>query len=438
MPKTPLGSILALALLLRIAAVPAVHVVQYTSDEREYLHMARQLLDRGMFEDSNGDRAIRAPLFPLFLAGLIAVFGERLFVLHLAGCLLGTVGVWLVYILAMRLWADYRGALCAAAIAALYPGLIVYSALLQTETLYGVLFLLVFLCFYSLSASPRLSIAVLCGVLCGLAALTRAVFAGFIPVLLLIMMWQQKDRLRRILPAAALILLSAGLTIAPWSLRNAALFGHIVPIASGGGNSLLTGNNPYAVGTYRVREGFDEWFREQAAARGVTDPSVLDETQRSDLSARIAVGYVTSHPVDAFLLSCKKSYIFWVYPILHTDSWPAGQAIAVGADGLLLILCVVGVTGMWFLRGRLLPVYAAIGFFWLVQAVLHAESRFRLPLIPLFAVMGGWGAVILWRTERVKRLLAHRGSRTALAVSLAGVLALYAVTGVLYLTGIVR
>ncbi len=438
MSKTPLRFILALALSVRIAAVPVVHSVQYTSDEREYLHMARQLLDRGIFEDSNGDRAVRAPLFPVFLAGLISLFGDRLIVLHLAGCLLGAAGVWLVYLLAMRLWADHRGALCAAAIAALYPGLIVYSALLQTETLYGVLFLLTFLCLYALAASLRPSTAIACGIACGLASLTRAVFAGFVPLLLLIMVWQQRGRLQRALPAAFLVLMSALLTIAPWSLRNAAILGSAVPIASGGGSSLLTGNNPYAVGTYRVREGFDEWFRKQASERGIPDVAHLNELERSGLSARIALGYMASHPLEAFLLSCRKTYIFWVYPILHTDSWPTGQAVAVLSDALLLILCAVGVTGMWFLRARLTPVYAAIGFFWLVQAVLHAESRFRLPLVPLAAILAGWGVAILVRRRKLKALLARPGMRRALAGSLAGVIVLYAATGLLFLTGVLR
>ncbi|HMK39038.1 MAG TPA: glycosyltransferase family 39 protein, partial [Bacteroidota bacterium] len=398
----------------------------------------RQILDRGVFEDSNGDRAVRAPLFPVVLAGLIALVGDRLIVLHLAGCLLGVVEVWLVYLLAMRLWADYRGALSAAAIAALYPGLIIYSTLLQTETLYGVFFLFAILSSYTVSKSLRIPGAILCGICCGLAALTRAVFAGFIPILVLIILWQQRDRMRRALPAALVVLASAILTVAPWSLRNVALFGKVIPLASGGGSSLLTGNNPYAVGTYRVREGFDEWFRREAAERGVSDVSRLDESERSGLSAEIAVGYMTSHPIETILLSCKKTYIFWVYPILHTDSWPPGQAVAVGADALLLILSAFGVIGMWFLRARLVTLYASIGFFWLVQALLHSESRFRLPLIPLLAVLAGWGVIVLWRRRRLSALLSRTGTRIALAGSLACIFLLYAMTGILFLMGIVR
>ncbi len=435
MSRTPLYIILAAALALRIAAVPAVHVVQYTADEREYLHMARQLLADGIFEDSNGDRAVRAPLYPIVLAGLIALTGSSLVVAHLAGCILGTTLVWLVYLLAMRLWADHRGGLCAAAIAALYPGLIVYSALLQTETLYGVLFLAALLALYALASSLRIRDAVLCGIACGLASLTRAVFAGVIPVLLVIIVWRERDRLRRAIPAALAVLLCAALTIAPWTLRNRTLFGGIVPVASGGGSSLLTGNNPYAVGTYRVLDGFDAWFRAQAAARGVSDVFRLDETERSALSARIALDYVKSHPLDAFALSLKKTYIFWVYPILHTDSWPAGQAVAVGSDAILLLLASVGIAGMWFLRGRLAPVYASIGFFWLVQAVLHSESRFRLPLVPLLAIPAGWGVMMMARGRRRTALLQRPGMRAVLACTLGGIIVLYAATGILFLTG---
>lgn len=431
-------AILSLALVVRIAAVPAVHRVQYTSDEREYLHMARQILERGEFEDSNGDRAVRAPLFPFLLSGLLFVSNDGLILPHLVGCVLGTLIVALVYVLAMQIWADHRGALCASLIAALYPGLIVYSALLQTETLYIALFLLAFICFYALLRSLRLSLAVLCGVACGLAALTRPVFAGFIPVLLLILLWEQRERLRLALPAAGLMLAASVLTILPWTLRNTALLGSVVPIASGGGSSLLTGNNPYASGTWRAREGFEAWFQRQASERGVPDVSALNESARSTLSAKIAQDYIASHPVGTFLLAAKKTYIFWVYPILHTDSYVPMQAVAVGSDAFLLMACVLGAVGMGFLKTRLLPVWAAVLFFWLVQAVLHSESRFRLPIIPLLAILAGWAMVILWRRARLKVLLRKPARRKVLACALAGVVGLYAVTGALFLSGIVQ
>jgi len=399
--------------------------------------MSRQLLGEGIFEDSNGDRAVRAPLFPIVLSGLLFLGDGSLVVPHVFGCLLGTVVVALVYALAMQIWADHRGALSASLIAALYPGLIVYSALLQTETLYIALFLAAFIFFYRLERSLHVRWAVLCGIACGLAALTRAVFAGFIVVLILVLLYQERARLVPALKAGAVLLVASILVIVPWTIRNTALLGSVVPVASGGGSSLLTGNNPYAIGTYRVREGYDEWFRGKALEKGVADVSRLNESERSALSARIARDYMTAHPVETVLLAVKKSYIFWVYPILHTDSYVPLQLLAVGCDAILLTLFAVGVIGMGFLKGRLLPVWAAVLFFWLVQALLHSESRFRLPLIPLLAIFAGWALVLLWRRSRRTRLLRSRARRGMIAWALAGIVSLYALTGVLFMRGII-
>jgi len=132
--------VLAGALLWRLALVPATHVGGYTSDEKEYIHMATGLVEGRGFVDSNGDRAVRAPLFPGTLS-LLARFPAWIWVGHLLGALLGTLVVYLGYVVAWKMLHDERGALFAAAILAVHPGLAIYAGLLQTETLYTVLLL---------------------------------------------------------------------------------------------------------------------------------------------------------------------------------------------------------------------------------------------------------------------------------------------------------
>jgi 4-amino-4-deoxy-L-arabinose transferase-like glycosyltransferase len=427
--------VLAGALLLRLAAVPAVHAVHYTSDEREYIHMAGQLLDDGVFRDSNGNRSIRAPLYPFLLAGLFWVSGKSLLFAHVAGCLLGTAIVWLVHALALRMQGDARTALMASGIAALYPGLVIYSALLQTETLYICFFLAALLLLSALMESIRFGDAAWLGLVSGLAALTRAVFAGFIPVVLLLIAWRHRGAWRRALPALAIVAVAAAVTIAPWTMRNMAVLHAFVPVASGGGSSLLTGNNPYATGTFAVRDGFDAWFASEAAARGVPDPSGLDETAKSSVCASIALSYIARYPGAAIELAAKKSYIFWVYPIAHTDSYVPVQALAVGADALLLAAVVMGIAASGIVKGRRAPLVAAVIYFWLVQAVLHAEARFRLPLIPLLAVLAGAGIVLLADRARLRTVFTTPGRRRWVIGGIAAIGLVYCITGVLFLRG---
>jgi 4-amino-4-deoxy-L-arabinose transferase-like glycosyltransferase len=427
--------ILLCALAVRLAAIPAVHRTAFTSDEREYLFMAHQLLERGIFQDSNGDRAIRAPLYPIMTAGLLWVVGDAILVLHCIGCLLGTVVVWLVYRLSLRLGAGEPQALWSAGIASFYPGLVIYSTLLQNETVYIVFFLMAILSLLSLFRTPRLAPALALGLWGGLAALTRPVFLGFLPVMAALLLWHHRRDLRQAIVPLVGAALVAALVIVPWTIRNAEVVGSCVLIASGGGNSLLAGNNPYSTGTLAGGDKFDRWFAEQLRARGINEPSALGETTRSTVSAAIAGDYMTSHPLSTLAISLRKSYIFWIYPIAHSSTYVPIQLVAVAADILLLAAVVIGVAGLPRKGTGDVLLWGALIYFWLVQAVLHAEARFRLPLVPLLAVMAGGGLAMLADAAGRRRCRENARVRRAIVIGLSAVATVYAATAVLFLRG---
>jgi hypothetical protein len=431
----PLLAILLLALVVRLASIPAVHRVSYTSDEREYLAMGRTLIERGIFVDTNGDRAIRAPLYPFVTAGLLMVGAGSVLFLHVVGSLIGVINVVLTFLLTQKLWTNRPAALAASAGAALYPGLVIYSTLIQTETLYITFFLTALLVAVGLGeSSPRWKAAAL-GVLCGLAALTRVVFLGFIPVVAGFVFTREWATKKKRAQTAGIVLLFALLTIAPWTVRNVLTLGEWVAICSGGGNSLLTGNNPYATGTYRVSEGFEDWFDQESAKRGGPPGVLMGETQRSAMSSRIALDYITTHPMEAVAGWAHKAYIFWVYPITHTDSDGGIQALAVASDVVLLALGWAGVLAMWFLRRRLVLIFAALLYFSAVQIVLHAEARFRLPLIPLMLMFAAWGWIPAGSASGIRGLLARVRERRTLLAGWLLIVVVYAYTAVLHLQG---
>jgi Dolichyl-phosphate-mannose-protein mannosyltransferase len=84
---------------------------------------------------AGGPSAFRPPGYPYFLAGVYKVAGHRVRAARLAQALLGTAVVALIALLAWRLW-DRRVALIAAALAAVYPPLIIVGTALLTESLF--------------------------------------------------------------------------------------------------------------------------------------------------------------------------------------------------------------------------------------------------------------------------------------------------------------
>jgi hypothetical protein len=430
-----LAAILGAALIIRLAAVPLVHQLGYVSDEREYVTLAEQILDGSGFVDSNGTTSVRAPLFPMLLAAMIYLDGGDLELGHLLGVLLGVVGVWLVYGLAREIFADRRIALWGASLAALYPGLVTYAAMLETETLYIVFFLAVLLISIKLVNSPRGAFAAGLGVFGGLAAVTRAVFVPFFPLLLLGLWFVRiKDGwpwFRQILIAGVLFLV----LLLPWGIRNFEIHQRIIPVSTFAGQSLLLGNNPFSSGTTRLADGFEGWVAEQIEYRTGHPPEELKEIERSDVSWDIARDYILDHPRRFAELLVRKAYVLLIYPITNSDSYIPAQLVAVLADCILLLAAAAG----WIVaprrRGLIVGILAVCAFFAAVHILLHAEARYRLPLIPLLCVLAGAGAAGLLTAGGRELLRKRRGSVMWLALMWVAIIAVYGVTGLLFLEG---
>jgi len=427
-----LVGVLVGGLLLRFVAVPLLHSGGYTGDENEYVYIARNVAGGEGFVDSNGDLSKRSPLFPIILAGLQTSGDRSLFVSHLLGCLLGVIAIALGYLLSLRLFANHLAAMTTAVVMAFYPGLVVYSALLQTESLYIVFFLGIMLLGYRILEKPSLINGAMLGLFCGLAALTRAVFLGFIPILLASLVLIKPHLWSTLAKSLGVSLIVVVLVILPWTVRNYLVHDDVVPISSWAGSSLLIGNNPYATGTWSLKDGFDSWFQTQAKQRGVDDPASLNEIEIDGLRRNVAVAYMVSHPWETAALFAKKAHMFWVYPITHSDNNLALQSIAIFSDFILLIGVCVGLVASWGKRLTLGPLFGAIVLFFVVHSVLHAEARYRLPLVPFLSVIFGLGFSATRDPGTFATLFSGPSRRKFFIASLGLILVVYGYTGYLF------
>lgn len=433
--RKPLAWVILIALAIRLIAVPLVHRIAYTSDEREYVRLGKMLAHEAAFIDSNGERSSHSPFYPMVLAGLFLVGGDSLGLPLLLGCVLGALAIWLGVHLSMRLSNSETVALIVGVVIALYPGLVVYSALLQTEALFIVLFLLAFVSLYRLVESPTPFNIVAFGIVSGLATLTRAVFLGCFPLLLVsIVLMMRKRGQRPLIPAAGAAAFFL-LTLAPWAIRDYHTHGRLLLGTSTSGRLFLLGNNPYATGTWSVKPGFMQWFEQQAADRGVTNISALDELSLRSLSTDVALAYIIHNPLVAIQLALKKTHIILAYPITHSDSFVPLQALAVGTDFVLLIGVALGIVSTRGLRMKLAPVYFTVAYFLLTQIVLEAEARNRLPLVPLLGLFFGWGVFEILDKDRRAAFFANRRVCFFFAGMAAAIILIYSYTGLLFVSG---
>ncbi|HUG53872.1 MAG TPA: glycosyltransferase family 39 protein, partial [Vicinamibacteria bacterium] len=179
-----------------------------------------------------------APLYYLFVAGLLKVFGAALLPVQVVQCVLGALGAVAVGVLG-REAAGPRGAWAGAAYALYWPS-VEMSRRLLTENLHVVR--VVWALALLARGSRRLARGEVAagGALLGLSALARSVSLVFVPLAAWLARPPRGSRRRWALPAA--VLLAAVAAILPWSARNLLGTGSLAPIETVGAYNLLKDN----------------------------------------------------------------------------------------------------------------------------------------------------------------------------------------------------
>ncbi|NTV62036.1 MAG: phospholipid carrier-dependent glycosyltransferase, partial [Oscillochloris sp.] len=394
--KLTLALILLLALIWRVllwAQPPHLPA----NDELEYVWVARDLIaGRGWALYANWPW-LRAPLYPLFLAGSLWLAGGDLHMAALPNLALSVGMVGLIYTLTRLLSPERRGAaLLAAGLAAALQTYATFASLYMSETLFALLFGLGLLALARWQQSDKIAWAALAGICSGLACLTRSAGLAFLPVagLWLLGVALKRHGLQwRILLAPLALALAAALTIAPWTIRNCRAYGRCILIETGGSYNLWAFYEP----------------DESLETIQHTLAQIANPAERADLANQQGMAQLRADP----LLILRRVPVEWaglwtVKPIedrflqadYYSDPSPGYFLSSLVLDDLLyvLILCAAP---LGLLLARRNPFALLLGL-WVVVFVVagmltHTEGRYRhflfVVMIPLAAMApGGRGA----------------------------------------------
>lgn len=287
----PLWLALAAGLALRALLWDRLPRLGMISDEAEYLAAADWLANGRGFAWHTQYLWTRAPLYPLFLAGHIALFGRATGPIFLTQSALSLLNAALTYALALRLGGGSRRAAgLAGALAALYLPLASYAQLLLSETLFVTLLLGAALLLGAgaegLAATPDPRSGVTsrsawlfplagAGALLGLATLTRGLTLGFLP---LVAAWAWWAAGRRPWPPLAL-LLAAGVVVAPWSIYATRAYGGPIAVDTTGAFNL-------ALGARTAYDGGRSDEPTRSFVLALLDPALSPEARRALLAER--------------------------------------------------------------------------------------------------------------------------------------------------------
>ncbi len=365
----------------------------------------------------------RAPLYAYLLGVLFSIAGPNLLLPKLLQHLLGSLAAVIVYFLARRAFQRQAVGLLAGILAACYAPFIFFEGELLDISLQVFFYPLILLVALQLLETPTLRKAAILGTLIGLSAIARPAILVFLPVLLLFLWVNLRDRLPTSvrLRHLGLILSLIVVVIAPVTLHNAIVGRSFVPIATYGSINFYIGNNAHADGFTsqtpvrylffgHYRDSVELFAEREAALMLGHTPSAAEISHYWYTKAR---RFIIEHPLSFLRLLWKKSVLFWngyeiknnknIYfvarysPILHI-------LLTVCNFGLIAPIALLGCL-VSFCRRRnpsciLLAIFVAI--YMLTVILFFVNARYRLPVVPVLICFAAFGAV--WVVEKIRQL----------------------------------
>jgi len=422
-------AIALVGLVLRLAAVAqyqashpnSAHVV---IDEKSYDSWARAIAGG---EWMGTEVFFQEPLYPYALGSLYATLGESLYVARVAHCVLWSVAILLVGLLARRIFGSACGFIAAAAVALYGPGLL-FPSLILKENLFLPVFaalLLAIVASRPLVGRNAFGAWLAIGILGGLGSLLRGNVLILLPVLAA---WPiaralfERMRVKPAVPLAAAFVVGAALVLLPVAWRNHHVGGVFALTTSGAGTNVYGGNNlenPFGRATeFSFIRGIPEyeagdWKREAERRTGrVLDPAAVSSYWMGEAwrSAR-------EQPLEHARILWRKLRLSlggYEVPDNHMLDWDA-RYVAVAR----LPWPDFGVTGMLGIAGVLT---------WVVLAVAR-----RKPLVPCAGGASETAILFALYLGTIVLTVTSDRARLPLLVPLAAFAAFFVVTSVAWI-----
>jgi 4-amino-4-deoxy-L-arabinose transferase-like glycosyltransferase len=414
-------------------------------DEEYHLEWARSL-ETGVWNQPYSalreEPYFRAPLYPYFLAGLLAISGGSTAAVRIIQIILGSVSCVLAYGIGAKVFGQRIG-LLAGLICSLYWVLAYFDSQLLLPVL--LVFLVLAGVFALVVAGERRDrlLAGLGGLALGLYSITRPNILVFFPFLI----WWAVALTRREGVAIGrwfAVLLVAGLVLPPAfiTVRNRVVGHDWVLVASQGGVNFYIGNNPQSNGLQAVVPGTRQtWWGGYEDTRAIAEEAAghpLKPSEISDYWFRRAFEYIKTDPSGWARLTLRKAAAYVGNVELpnnepyetYRPEYLSLRTVPLGF-GLVFGLFLVSLPLQLRLRRRARAynepsgmiradfiglMLALVAVYSLSVIAFFVTGRYRVPMVPFFAI---GASVALVGIYDMLRRRAFVGAALTLAVAAA-------------------
>lgn len=365
-----------------------------------YDEIARNLLAGfGYTEDpAAGPNLWRTPLYPLFLAGLYALFGDSDLPAVAFQVLFDALTAGIAFGVAHRLFG-IRVALFSAVAVAFYPVSAYYTVRMFSESMFTLILATIVLGLLVACRSGALRDFAILGLLLGLGLLCKPVLQLF-PLVILASVVLSDMGTRRILINFSVMLVVAVLVVLPWSIRNYYATGHVIPLAVGIGKNLWLSNHLPTGGLDddQLDPERRQLLKETLVRIAGPGTRVLTP-DRDRVLFRKAVEEMLQAPAAWVQLQVSKFLRFW-FSAFHPEKRPFDPLLI----AIQLPLLILAGLGLWASRERWRTVVAlplVIAYFALVNTIVTVTTvRYAVPIMPyviILAARGGEYLVTIFR-----------------------------------------
>ncbi len=360
----------------------------------------------------------RSPLYPYFLALIIKIFGDSLYIIRIIQAIIGSISCVLIYYIAKKVFNPFVGAV-SALMALLYGPFIFYDGNLLIAPLLLFLNLMLVLALLRLRGDSCFKNWLITGILLGLAALARASVLLFIPFLA-VWIWVtfRENGWKQVALNFLTICLGVGLIVLPVTIRNYLVGEDLVLIASTGGINFYIGNNSVSQGMYvsvkdtglSVGNAIDTNIGMEAEAQKFAEKmsgKLLSPSQVSRFWYQMGFEFVKKNPFAYLKLVLLKMFLFLTaheIPNILVYSFCRGfsSLLSLPLLDLRLInplaLCGI-ILGIKKWKTNLL-LYLIILSSMLSAVIFFVSTRYRLPIIPFFIIFAAYA--LYWGAEKIK------------------------------------
>jgi Tfp pilus assembly protein PilF len=376
-------------------------------DSLDYVHGALGLL--------NGQQSaygfFHSPLYLIFVASILKVFGHNLVFIRVAQVLLAAATCVLLYAIGARIFSRATARIAVAAWA-VYGPVIFYDAQLLNVALILFLYLLALLLVLQACASQSTVAWLAAGAAIGLAAVARADILTFAIAVASGVVWRTARRgssTRKVALDVAALASGVGAALIVVGAATYQLSGRFAVLPASGAINFYQGNNPDYKQTIGVRP--ESWNQ-------IVDLSVLEENIGSAESGmffyRKAFNFMSSRPgaylgnllykVRTLLGGYELPDTFDIYttrrfsPIMSALVWRAGWLAFP-----YVLLPPLAILGMFLTRQRLDQTWALWAFLtaMLVSLIGYWNcSRYRLSIVPILILFASESVLWLWSKRR--------------------------------------